>query len=139
MQKWWCLGQGTIGQIRISQKKVQYQGVEIYMTFRVSALYQQSLVIGSYAKCRCVGYYRIDKNKTRTIPVPRSRNINDVSGLYHLQQLLVIESYLKMLARRVLSDRYRTKQEKFQYQGVEIYMTFRVSTIYNSYQLQKAM
>ena len=27
-------------------------------------------------------YYRIDKNNTSKIPVPRRRNVNDVSGLY---------------------------------------------------------
>ena len=43
-----------------------------------------------------------------------------VSGLYHLQQSQVIESYVKMLVRRVLSDRYRIKQEQFQHKGVEI-------------------
>ena len=42
-----------------------------------------------------------------------------VSGLYPLQQSLVIPSYVKMLVRRVLSDRYRITQDKFQYQGVE--------------------
>ena len=43
----------------------------------------------------------------------------DVSGLYPLQ--LVIGSYVKTLVRRVLSDRYRMTQDKFQYHGVEIY------------------
>ena len=33
-----------------------------------------------------------------------------------------------MLVREVLSDRYRITQEKFQYQGVEILMTFRACT-----------
>ena len=56
-----------------------------------------------------------------------------VSGLYHLQQSLVIESYIKKLMRRVLSDRYRIKQEKFQYQGEEICMMFRAYTLYNSH------
>ena len=59
------------------------------------------------------------KKKARKIPV-RSRNINDVSGLYSLQQSLVIGSYVKMMVCRVLSDRYRIIQEQFQYQGVEI-------------------
>ena len=44
----------------------------------------------------------------------------DVLGLYPLQQSLVIGSYVKMLVRRVLSDRYRITQAKFQYQRVEI-------------------
>ena len=44
----------------------------------------------------------------------------DVSGLYPLQQSLVIGCYLKMLMRMVLSDRCRITLEKFQYQGVEI-------------------
>ena len=42
----------------------------------------------------------------------------DVSGLYLLQQSLEIGSYVKMLVRKVLSDRYRITQEKFQYHGV---------------------
>ena len=37
-------------------------------------------------KCWCVGYYRIDKNNTRTIPAPRSRNRTDVSGFYPSSQ-----------------------------------------------------
>ena len=41
------------------------------------------VIIGNTVqKCWCVGYYRIDKNNTRTIPIPRSRNETDVSGLY---------------------------------------------------------
>ena len=36
----------------------------------------------------------------------------DVSGLYLLQQSLAIESYVKMLMRRVLSDGYRITHEK---------------------------
>ena len=56
-------------------------------------------------KCWCVWYYPMDKNNTRTIPVPRRRNMNDVSGLYPLQQSLEIGSYIKMLVCRVLSDR----------------------------------
>ena len=50
----------------------------------------------------------------------------DVSGLYPLQQSLVIGSYVKMLVREVLSDRYRIIQDKFQYQRVEILITSRV-------------
>ena len=46
--------------------------------------------------------------------------MTDVSGLYPLQQSLVIGSYVKMLVRRVLSDRYSRTQYKFQYHGVEI-------------------
>ena len=57
----------------------------------------------------------------------------DVSGLYSLQQSLVIGSYVKMLVRRVLSDRYRTTQEQFKYQGVEICMMFQAYTLYNSH------
>ena len=45
----------------------------------------------------------------------------DISGLNPLQQSLVIGSYVKMLVRRVLSDRYRITQDNSQYQGVEIY------------------
>ena len=51
-----------------------------------------------------------DKMYRRTqdkFPVPTSRNINDVSGLYHLQQSLITESCVKMFVRGVLSDRYR--------------------------------
>ena len=57
----------------------------------------------------------------------------DASGLYSLGQSLVIGSYLKMLVREVLSDRYRITQEKFQYQGVEIYMTILADTLYNNH------
>ena len=46
--------------------------------------------------------------------------MTDVLGLYPLQQSLVIGSYVKMLVREVLSDRYRITQEQIQYQGVEI-------------------
>ena len=81
-------------------------------------------------KCWCVGYYWIDKNNTRTFPVPRSRNIIYVSGLYPLHQSLVIGSYVIMMVYEVLSDRYRRTQEEFQYQGVEICLTFRASTLY---------
>ena len=38
-----------------------------------------------------------------------------------------------MLVREVLSDRYRITQDKFQYQRVEISMTFRAYAFYNSY------
>ena len=48
-----------------------------------------------------------------------SRNIDGVSGLFHLQQSLAIGSYAKMLVRIVLSDRYRRTQEKFQYQEAD--------------------
>ena len=58
------------------------------------------------------------KRRTSKITVPVNRNINDVLGLYPLQESLVIGRYVKMLARRVLSDRYRRTQEKFQYHGV---------------------
>ena len=51
--------------------------------------------------------------------------MNDVSGLAPLQQSLVIGSYVE-LVRRVLSDRYRIRQEQFQYHRIEIRMTFRV-------------
>ena len=44
--------------------------------------------------------------------------MHDVSGLYPVQQSLVKESYVEMLVRRVLSDRYRITQEKSQYHGV---------------------
>ena len=57
----------------------------------------------------------------------------DVSGLYHLQQSLVIESYVKILVREVLSDRYGIPLEKFQYQEVEMLMTFLAYTFYNSH------
>ena len=46
--------------------------------------------------------------------------MTDVLGLYPLQQSLVIGSYVKMLVRRVLSDRYGITQEKLQYHRVEI-------------------
>ena len=71
-------------------------------------------------------------NKTRKIPVPMSRNINDVSGWYPLQQSLVIGSYVKMLVHEVPSDRCTITQERFQYQGVGILVTFRAYTLYNS-------
>ena len=73
------------------------------------------------------------QNNTRTISVPRIRNMTDVSGLYPLQKSLVIGSYVKMLVREVLSDRYRITQEQFQYQGVEISMMFQAYTLYNSH------
>ena len=44
----------------------------------------------------------------------------DVSGIYPVQQSLVIGSYVRMLVRMELSDGYRITQEKFQYHGVEI-------------------
>ena len=57
----------------------------------------------------------------------------DVAGLYPLQQSVGIGSYVEILVRRVLSDRYRITQEQFQYQGVEISMTFQIYTLYNSH------
>ena len=51
------------------------------------------------------GIYRMDKNNTRTIPLPTSRNVTDVSVLYLLQQSLVIGSYVKMLVHEALSHR----------------------------------
>ena len=39
----------------------------------------------------------------------------------------------KILVREVLSDRYRIAHEKFQYHWVELFMTFRVFTLYNSH------
>ena len=59
--------------------------------------------------------------------------MNDISGLYPLQQSLVIRSNVRMLVRRVLSDRYLRTQEIFQYHGVDICMTFGVYTLYNSH------
>ena len=53
----------------------------------------------------------------------RRGNINDVLGLYPLEHSLVIWSYVRMLVRRVLSDRYRTTQEQLQYHRAEIYIT----------------
>ena len=54
----------------------------------------------------------------------------DVSGLYPLQQSLEMGSYVKLLVRRVLLDRCsRMTQEKFQYDGVEMCMTFRAYCI----------
>ena len=44
--------------------------------------------------------------------------MTDVSGLYLLQQSVVMIRYVKMLVCRVPSDRYRITQEKFQYHGV---------------------
>ena len=38
--------------------------------------------------------FKIRQNNARQIPVPRSTNINDISGLYTLQQSLVIGSYI---------------------------------------------
>ena len=80
-----------------------------------------------------VRYYRIDIEEHKKIPVPRSRNIDDVSGIFPLQQSLVIESYAKMLVREVLSDRYRIIQEQFQYQQLKILMTFRTFTLYQKW------
>ena len=36
-----------------------------------------------------------------------------------------------MLVRMVLSGRYRITQDKFQYEGVELGMTFRAYALYN--------
>ena len=56
--------------------------------------------------------------------------MTDVSDLYPLQQSLEIGSFVKMLVREVLSDRYGITQANFQYQGVEIRMNIReVETI----------
>ena len=38
--------------------------------------------------------------------------MTDVSDLFPLQQSLVIESYVKMLAREVLSNRHEITQEQ---------------------------
>ena len=42
-----------------------------------------------------VGEYNKFKSNSRRIPVPTSRNVADVSGLYPLQQLLSIGIYAK--------------------------------------------
>ena len=57
----------------------------------------------------------------------------DVSGYTLYRQSLVIGSYVKMMVRRVLSDRYRITQERFQYHRVEICMTFRVIPFIDSH------
>ena len=61
-----------------------------------------------------------------------SINVYGVSGLYPLQHA-VIGSYVKMLVCEVLSDRYRIRQGQFQYQAIEILMTFRVYSLYTSH------
>ena len=52
-------------------------------------------------------------------------------GVFVLQSSL--KNCAKILVRRELSDRYRKTQEKFQYQGVELCVTFRVYTLHNSH------
>ena len=42
----------------------------------------------------------------------------EVSGLYPLQQSVVIGSYVKILVRMILLHRYKITQAKFKYQGV---------------------
>ena len=79
--------------------------------------------------------YRIDKNNTRTIPVPRSINMYDVSGFYLLQQSLEIRSYVKMLVHKVLSARYRIAQEQFQHHWVEIFMMMVGSVLSDGYRI----
>ena len=96
-------------------------------------MYNHDKIMRTLQKRWCVGYYWIDKNNTRKIQVPRSGNINDVSGLYPLQQSLVIGSCVKMLVREVLSDRYRITQGKFQYLGAEMCMTFASVPFINSH------
>ena len=56
------------------------------------------------------------QDNARKSPVPRSKNIYDVSGLYPSQQSLVIGSYVKKMVCEVLSDSYRITQDKSQYQ-----------------------
>ena len=64
--------------------------------FRVIPKYRNSPLLkamGSYwygvvLQHWCVRYYRIDKNNTRTIPVPRSRSLYDVSGLDPLSNVI---------------------------------------------------
>ena len=53
----------------------------------------------------------------------------DVSRIYPLQQSLVTGSCVKMLVRRVLSDRYRRTEESIQYQGVEIFRAFSATKV----------
>ena len=52
------------------------------------------------------------QNNTTNIPVPRSRNITDVTGLFPLQQSLEIGSYVNMLVREVLSDKTQNNTKK---------------------------
>ena len=80
---------------------------------------QQSLEIGSYVKMLVRRVLSVYRCRITQVPVPRSRNIYGVSGLYHLQQSLEIGSYVKMLMHEVLPDRYRITQETFQYHEVE--------------------
>ena len=59
---------------------------------------------------------------------------SDVLGyVYSSYSTSITRTVQKMLMRRVLSDIYRITQDKFQYHGVEISMSFRVFTLYNSY------
>ena len=81
-------------------------------------------------KCWCVWYYRIDIEQHKNNSSTNEQNINAVLRLYPLPQSLVIGSYIEMLMRRVLADRYRRTQEQFQYHGVEISMTFQAYTLY---------
>ena len=68
--RWWIINQvDTWQQVFIHP----------YCSWAISTTY---LVFQHKQKCWCVGYYRVNKNNTRTIPVPQSRNMTDVSGIY---------------------------------------------------------
>ena len=95
---------------------------EIYKK-QLHTIYRYGLyfLAGTVQKCWCVRYIGIDiEYNTRTIPVPTSRNINELSGLYSLQLSLEIGSFVKMLVRELILDRYRITQDKFMYQRAEI-------------------
>ena len=70
------------------------------------------------------------RRRQEKIPLPRSRNMYEVSAIYPLSTVISDRKLCKMLVRRVLSDRYRRRQEKFQYHGVEICMKFWLYTLY---------
>ena len=81
---------------------------------------------GNFAKMQVQRVLPVRYRITQEInPVTTSRNIYDNSGLYPLQQPLLIGSYVKFWRVRYYRiDRYRITQEQFQYQGVQICMTF---------------
>ena len=133
VQKFYCVGYYRID---IEYRKKNFSTKEQKYVWRIGSL-TFARITRNKKLCKNAGAQgTIGQiwNNTRKIPVPQSRNMTDVSGLYPLQQSLEIGSYVKMLVRRVLSDKYRIPQEKFYYQGVEICMLYRVFNLCKNHQ-----
>ena len=65
------------------------------------------------------------------ITITEDTAIIPLAAIIYLLLTLLKRTMQKMLMRRVLSDRHKTTQEEFQYNGVELCMMFRAYTLYH--------